>query len=197
MTAIDLPPETLRTLIKDIRFAMLTTRGADGSLHSRPMATLEEEIHDKLWFFTGRSTHISADIAAIPQVNLSYTDSASQRYISICGRAEVVENHDRIRELWRPAYAVWFPLGIDDPDLVLLRINVDSIDFWQSPTTWISRTLAFAKALVTGETTTAKPQTTHYHGDGRQARVIWAALAWIVGIPLPLILFVALIRGGP
>lgn len=150
MTASELPHEILGTLIKDIRFAMLTTRGADGSLHSRPMATLEEEIHDKLWFFTGRSTRISADVAAIPQVNVSYTDSASQRYISLCGLAEVVENHERIRELWRPAYAAWFPLGIDDPDLVLLRINIESVDYWPSPTTWISRTLAFAKALVRG-----------------------------------------------
>lgn len=63
MTGTIIPPGTLKALIKDIRFAMLTTRSGDGTLHSRPMATLNEEIHDKLWFFTGRNTHIFTDIS--------------------------------------------------------------------------------------------------------------------------------------
>src|SRR5689334_858328 len=46
----------LGELIKDIKFAMLTTVEPDGSLHSRPMATQEVEFDGDLWFFTGAST---------------------------------------------------------------------------------------------------------------------------------------------
>ena len=41
----------LAELIKDARFAMLTTVAPDGSLRSRPMATQEVEFDGDLWFF--------------------------------------------------------------------------------------------------------------------------------------------------
>ena len=151
MTTPDTSPDHLRTLIKDIRFAMLTTRSSDGALNCRPMVTQEEDRDDTLWFFTGKNTHKSTDIIANPQVNVSYSDPASQRYISVCGRAVMVEDRIRIRKWWRPAYAVWFPQGPEDPELALLRITVERIDVWQAPTTWIGRTLAFATALITGD----------------------------------------------
>ena len=43
----------LRELIKDIKYAMLTTTEDDGTLRSRPMATLQTEFDGDLWFFTG------------------------------------------------------------------------------------------------------------------------------------------------
>ena len=39
-------------LIADIRFAMLTTVAADGTLDSRPMATQKTEFDGVLWFLT-------------------------------------------------------------------------------------------------------------------------------------------------
>jgi general stress protein 26 len=37
--------------IKDVRIAMMTTAEADGTMHSRPMATQEKEFDGDLWFF--------------------------------------------------------------------------------------------------------------------------------------------------
>jgi general stress protein 26 len=37
--------EKLAKMIKDISFAMLTTVDADGNLHSRPMATMDNMEH--------------------------------------------------------------------------------------------------------------------------------------------------------
>jgi general stress protein 26 len=148
MPATDIPSETLSTLIRGMQVAMLTTRSLDGALHSRPMAIVDEEIRDQLWFFTGRGSHSVADIANLPQVNVSYTDSATQRYVSVSGHAVPIKDRERMRALWRDEFATWFPHGIDDPDLILLRIDVDRVDFWQSPATGPGRTMAFARALV-------------------------------------------------
>lgn len=198
MTATDTPPENLRELIKGIRFAMLTTRDATGVLHSRPMATQEDPGNDTLWFFTGKSTHKATDIAANPLVNLSYSDPASNRYISVCGRAEIVADHTRMRALWIPSFATWFPQGVDDPELALLKITVEHIDFWHSPATWMARTLAFAKMLATGDPTSLAQQGSvaiQPHGAGRIAQVNWALLLWATGIPMCVLFIVAVMRG--
>ena len=43
-------------LIKDIRFAMFTTRHSNGHLHSRPMTTQNSHLDEdrNLWFFMSR-----------------------------------------------------------------------------------------------------------------------------------------------
>jgi len=151
MTSTLIANTTLKSLIRDVRFAMLTTRGPDGSLHSRPMVVQEGESDDRLWFFTDRGSHSSTDIASHPQVNLTYSDAAAHHCISVSGTAELVEDRDRIRALWHQDLAIWFPKGVEDPDIVLLKVTVDRADHWHSSSTWISRTLAFAKALVAGE----------------------------------------------
>ncbi len=48
----------LGDLIKDIRFAMFTTRHDDGRLYSRPMTTQGSVDDDErcLWFFASRSS---------------------------------------------------------------------------------------------------------------------------------------------
>ena len=53
--------QQLRELIKDIRFAMLVTRGKGGVLHARPMTTQSSPADDEqgtgqLWFFMSRSS---------------------------------------------------------------------------------------------------------------------------------------------
>ena len=33
-------------------------------------------------------------------------------------------------ELWNPSYRVWFPRGLEDPELALLRIDVETAEHW-------------------------------------------------------------------
>ena len=127
------PIATLAQLIAGIDFAMLTTVDADGTLHSRPMAAQQIDFDGDLWFFTGRSTHKIEEIRARPQVSVSFSDPHRSRYVTIAGNAEIVDDGRKAQKLWRPAYKAWFPLGLGDPDLVLLKVRVDSADCWSSP----------------------------------------------------------------
>ena len=202
MTTIHLPKELLSEMIKDIRFAMLTTANEAGDLHSRPMTTQQEGHHKEhdgtLWFIISRSSQSAAEIQAHPHVNLSYSDPATHRYVSVSGKGTLVEDHNRIVKFWQSDYSVWFPKGVNDPELVLLKVSVESAEIWQSPSTWIGRTLAFAKSLVTGEPTTHegfKAGNPSNSNPSRFGRVNWTVLLWAIGVPLPLLLIVALMRG--
>jgi general stress protein 26 len=126
------PISEIADLIKDIRVAMLTTIDRDGSLHSRPMATQETAFDGELWFFTGQSTHKVEEIRARPRVSVSYASPREHLYLSLSGRGEVVVDGAKMRELWRPAFKLWFAQGLDDPDLALLRVHVEQAEYWRS-----------------------------------------------------------------
>ena len=122
--------EVLTDLIKGIRIAMLTTTAGDGSLRSRPMATQEADGDGTLWFFAGRSSQVFDDLRHQSQVNVSYADIEGMRFVSVSGRARLEEDPARVQSLWREEYRTWFPLGIGDPDLVLVRVDPDAAERW-------------------------------------------------------------------
>lgn len=142
----------LGEMIRDIRIAMLTTIDAEGVLRSRPMATREggEDDGGRLWFLTARNSGKVSEIRTHDQVGLSYSDPDGDRYVSVSGFAEVVEDRDRIRELWSPAYKGWFPGGSDDPELVALCVHVEHAEAWDAPSRTMAAIAGFVKATLTG-----------------------------------------------
>lgn len=143
--------QKLAELIKDIKFAMLTTVEPDGSLRSRPMATQNKPFDGTLWFFTEINSGKVSEIQGDHQVNVSYAQPDAQKYISISGIANVVQDRAKAEEFWSPAYKAWFPEGLDDPSLALLKIQVTQAEYWDSPEGAVVRLAGFVRALATGE----------------------------------------------
>lgn len=141
----------LGELIKDVKVAMLTTLEADGSVHSRPMMTQETEFDGDLWFFTGKNSGKTRAIKNDQKVNVAYSSPEHSRYVSIYGTAEMIDDRQKAEELWKPVYKAWFPKGLEDPDLCLLKVNVKGAEYWDSPSGAMVQLVGFAKALLTGE----------------------------------------------
>ena len=132
MTQTNDPVAKLNELTKGIDFAMLTTIRPNGRLYSCPMATTEAEGDGVLWFFSSNNTEKVEAIKTDARVNLAYSDSGSQRYVSITGNAEPVRDHVKAKELWKPLYSAWFPMGLQDPNLILLKVNIQTAEYWDS-----------------------------------------------------------------
>ena len=141
----------LRELIKGIKIAMLTTAENDGSLRSRPMATQQTEFDGDLWFFTGKSSGKVTEIQHNQHVNVSYAEPGDNRYVSVSGRAELIDDRSKAKELWNPFVKAWFPKGLDDPDLMLLKIKVEAAEYWDAPSSMMVNLVGFAKAILTGK----------------------------------------------
>lgn len=142
---------TLDKLMKQTKFGMLTTLSSEGSLHSRPMTLQEFDFDGDLWFFTGRNSKIAQDLEGNSEVCLSFSKPEDSIYISVSGRAELVENPEKEKQLWNPIYSAWFPEGLNDPNLALLRVRVKSADFWDIKSSKFTQLFGFAKAMVTGK----------------------------------------------
>ena len=144
--------QKLREMVKDIDFCMLTTVDENGDLHSRPMSVNGDIDPDgDLWFFTSASSLKVAEISKLPKVNVSFADPDNQHYVSISGKAQLVRDRNKIDELWRPEFKMWFPEGKDDPQVALLRVNLEKAEYWDSPSSTIGFVLNFVSSLVTGK----------------------------------------------
>lgn len=140
--------EKLRDLIKDIDFAMFTTVGSDGSLHSRPMSTQQTEFDGDIWFFTSLDTEKAVEIKQDQTVNVSYADPGKNRFVSVSGNAKLVNDREKMKELWSPIYKIWFEKGLDDPQLRLIKVSAQKAEYWDSPSGIINKIVGFADALI-------------------------------------------------
>jgi general stress protein 26 len=144
--------QKLRELVKDIDFCMLTTLDETGDLRSRPMSSNGDIDPDgDIWFFTSASSHKVSEIEKLPKVNVSFADPDNQHYLSISGTAQLVRDRNKIDELWRPEFKMWFPEGKDDPDVALLRVSLEKAEYWDNPSSTVGFMLNFVSSLVTGK----------------------------------------------
>jgi len=134
--------------IRDIKFTMLTTANQEGSLRSCPMVTLEASEAGTLWFLTGQSHRKARDIESNPKVNLAYVAGDKDTFVSVSGECSLVEDPAKIKALWNPFMRAWFPKGFEDPEVGLLRVDVEEAEYWDVTSKKMTTLIRFVKALA-------------------------------------------------
>lgn len=143
--------EKLAELIEAIDFTMMTTVDDDGTLRSRPMSTQKTPFDGTLWFFTDADAPKVDEINDTHEVNLAYSDPKNHRYVSVSGKAQLVRDLEKKRELWEPSHKIWFPNGPEDPNVALLKVTVGKAEYWDSGSNAVGRLIDYAKAFITGD----------------------------------------------
>ena len=134
-------------MVRAIEVAMMTTVGDDGRLQSRPMAVMRADDDGGIWFLSQDGT---PKLEHLAQVNLAFADRADAEYVSVCGSGSVVRDRDTLRDLWSAKAKPWFPDGPDDPTLVAIKVEPDSIDYWEAASSRMVRLMEMARATATG-----------------------------------------------
>lgn len=140
----------LEVMIQGIEVGMLTTEDNNGCLRSRPMATAAVNIcrENSLWFFVRSDTSMAKVNGE--WINVSYADPAHHKYVSVSGIAHLVNDRQKVDELWEPSNRAWFPNGKDDPNLALLQVRVQQAEYWDRPGNRVIQFFGIAKALAMG-----------------------------------------------
>lgn len=123
-------------LAKKIGFCMLATQTGD-KLRARPMAAYAEVIENAFYFLTDVNSHKDDEIERHPNVCLAFADSKGQKYVSISGNAEVLNDREKIRDLWATPAKAWWD-NPDDPSIRILKVTPEFAEYWDSPGTIIS-----------------------------------------------------------
>ena len=138
-------------IMRGERFVMLTSIGVgdQGRLHSHPMTPQEVVDDGSVWFFLDATSEQANNVTAEKRVNLAFVDAST--WLSLAGHASLHRDQARIDELWNPAVEAWFPDGKDSEKVVLLLVEPDSAEYWDSPGGRVATALAFVKSKVTGD----------------------------------------------
>lgn len=143
-------PETEKVagLMRDIKFALLTTVEPDGTCIARPMVHQDVDFDGDLWFVSSRKARKLDHIATNPRVGV--TLSSTRSWVSLSGAATVVEDQDKLEQVWSTDMDAWFPSGPDD-SVVLIKVEADTAEYWDGPGGRVSTVLSLVKTKLTGE----------------------------------------------
>jgi general stress protein 26 len=136
-------------IIRDIRTALLTTVGHEGSFHTRPVQTLKVEADGTLWFFTDWTSPKVAELHDDVRVSVGYADPAKNVYVALSGEASLLRDPQKAKELWSIEQRAYYPKGPDDERLALLRVTLLHAEYWIAPGR-TSYVFAAVRAGITG-----------------------------------------------
>lgn len=138
-------------LLDSFQTAMLVTQSGKDQLRSRPMAVASKRDAGSLFFATKADSGKVDEVLEHPGVNISMQKDSS--YLSVSGKAKVVNDQDQIEKLWEPSWKLWFKEGKTDPSIVLIKVDATQGEYWNFDTTDKLEFLFEAgKAVLKGDT---------------------------------------------
>jgi len=144
--------EKLIEMVKDVRVCMLITKEqSTEDFSGRPMTISKIDDDGTLWFFTRISSLKVDEIEESKNVSIAIINERSNNYLMISGSASLENDKVKIKELWSPFLKAWFPLGLDDPDMTLIKVTPSEVNYWDSSSSKMVVLFNMLKAIVTGK----------------------------------------------
>jgi general stress protein 26 len=144
--------EKVKELLAKFPIAFMVTID-DGAFTARPIGIVGDQatFDGTLWFITDKRSRKVAAIEHGAMTTLLFQNDKEGAYLHLTGRAAVVEDRAKLEELYTTLQRTWFPKGLDDPDITLVKFSVEEGNYWDSHDSYLRLAFAFAKSIVTGE----------------------------------------------
>ena len=120
----------LTDLIEDFNTAMLVTHHPQHGVDARPMAIAQVDHDGAMWFISDRHSGKMEDIAA--DSNAAVTLQGGNKFVSLSGKLRTIDDRAKVGELWQESWKVWFPEGVDDPAIILLKLTPERGEYWDN-----------------------------------------------------------------
>ena len=91
------------------------------------------------------------EIGINPQVNVSFSDESRAPGRPCPARPTLVHDRAKAEELWSAPLKAWFPDGLDTPTLALIKVDAESAEYWDAPSSKVVRLIGAARAAITGD----------------------------------------------
>lgn len=124
---------------------MLVDKDGKG-LRARPMAPYADRGEGTILFVTDARNAKDDEIRANPEVCLTFADG-HKFFLSVSGRAEVVKDSAKLKQIWSTYMEAFFPDGPDSPNAILLRVRPTRAEFWESDGKIVSAVKALAAVV--------------------------------------------------
>lgn len=139
--------ERIWELAKRIGIAMFVTW--DGKeQRARPLAATVEKDEGAIYFLTDVNGEKDQQIAEFPHVSVSFADHKHAKFVALSGKATVLNDRAKIKELWNPFAKAWWD-SPEDPAIRVIKVVPQDAELWDSPGRIVT-TISMLAAAVTG-----------------------------------------------
>jgi general stress protein 26 len=91
-------------------------------------AQLDRDANSAIWFFTSRTGPFGRGGPA----TATFSGKDHGLFARFTGTLVEETSRARLDEEWAPAVKAWFPGGKDDPDLLMLRMDLGQAEIWNA-----------------------------------------------------------------
>jgi general stress protein 26 len=143
----------LKELVKEVEICMFATYDDSYNIFSRPMATIEVDEAGTIWFYTNEYSEKVQDISKDNTVYMFYSHPGKNTYVHIKGFCTIETDRALIKEKWNPVVKAWFPGGVDDPKLSLLKVEPKEASYWDGHSNKLVSLFKIIGSIGTGQKT--------------------------------------------
>jgi general stress protein 26 len=140
-----------RRLIDEVTFCVAITQGEDGETNARVVQPLPIQEDWTVNTLTNRRCRKVREIERSGRMTLLYQHDADRSYVTLIGRASVIEDLELKRAIWKPAHYRWNPEGPEDPATVFARLVPDRIELWSAVHDVMPEPQGYSAALLLRE----------------------------------------------
>jgi len=140
----------LQELAKAADVCMFVTNLQSTPMSARPMSTRDVDDEGNIWFFSRVTSNKNDEIKDDSRVQLFYSNNGSSEYLSIAGTATILKDHAMAKELWSGWAKTWFNEGPEDPELSILKVAPDDVQYWDTKDGRMISLLKIAVGALTG-----------------------------------------------
>jgi general stress protein 26 len=139
-------------LIEGIKSCMFITKEKFGeNIDGRPMGIAHIEKDGTMWFFTKATSLIIDELELNSKVSIVIINESKNTYLMIHGKGESSYNKHKMEELWNPIMKTWFPQGLEDPDMMLIKVTPHEVSYWDSSASKMVVLFNMIKSIITGK----------------------------------------------
>lgn len=143
--------EKFQELERDVNICMFTTIDNEGNIMSRPMWTADIDEEGNAWFFTNEFSEKIHEVSKDNIVNLIFAHPGKNIYVNVKGTCKVIIDPKKMEALWKPSMKTWFPEGLNDAKICLVKVTTENAYYWNTSSSKMSLFFRSIKTLAKGE----------------------------------------------
>jgi general stress protein 26 len=122
-----------RETVNAVPTCLAITIDGNGDANARAINTSKLTDEWTVRFITDRRTRKVGEIARTGRMTLVYFHQAGGAYVTLVGRARIIEDVAVKQTIWQPGSFKWHPGGPTDPNVVLVEFMTERIETWNTP----------------------------------------------------------------